>query len=111
MEGPSIGLNYWYSATDLCLGGVWVDQWYSFVNGLSHGSIRLGDHEESLLWLFDKKLGMVSAKKSYALIVSEHLQPISDDLLPKIWGFYIPQKLKCFIWMVVNNKINTWDNL
>ena len=84
LEGPSIGLNYWYSATDLCLGGVWAEHWSSFVNGLSHGGIRLGDHNDSLLWLFDKELGMVSTKKSYDLIVSKHLQPISDDLFPKI---------------------------
>ena len=43
--------------------------------------------------------------------MSEHLPPIRDDLLPKFWGFNIPQKLKCFIWMASNNKINTWDNL
>ena len=28
LEGPSTWLNYWYSATDLCLGGVWP------INGL-----------------------------------------------------------------------------
>ena len=107
LDGPSIGLNYWYLITDLCLGGVWADQWSSFVNGLSHGGIRLGNHEDSLLWMFDKKLGMVLAKKSYELIVYEHLPPIRDDLLPKVWGYNIPQKLKCFIWLAVNNKINT----
>ena len=28
-----------------------------------------------------------------------------------VWGFNIPQKLKCFTWLVVNRKISTWDNL
>ena len=46
--------------------------------------------------MFDKKLGMVSAKKAYELIISEHLQPISDDLFPKIWGFNIMQKTEMF---------------
>ena len=29
----------------------------------------------------------------------------------KIWYFNIPHKIKCFIWLTCNKKINTWDNL
>ena len=47
LEGHTNGLNCWYLATDLSLGGVWADQWLSFVNGLSHGGIRIGNHEDS----------------------------------------------------------------
>ena len=105
--------------TNLNLGGVWVEQWSSFVKGLSHGGIKslshggikIGNHEDSLLWMFDKKYGMVSTKKAYELIVSEHLPLLKDGILPMVWGFNIPHKLKCFTWMVVNRKINTWDNL
>ena len=61
--------------------------------------------------MFDKKFGMVSARKAYELIVSEHLPLIKDGFLPRVWGFNIPQKLKCFIWLAINRKINTWDNL
>ena len=29
----------------------------------------------------------------------------------KIWYFNIPLKIKCFVWLTCNKKINTWDNL
>ena len=54
---------------------------------------------------------MVLAKKYYKLIVSEHLLVIKDGILPKVWGFNMPHKLKCFTWLAVNRKINTWDSL
>ena len=64
LEGYSKGFNCWYSSTDLNLGGVWDELWSSFTKGLSHGGIKIGNHEDSLLWMFDKTSGMVSAKKT-----------------------------------------------
>ena len=29
----------------------------------------------------------------------------------KIWYFNIPLKIKCFVWLTCNKKINTWDIL
>ena len=83
----------------------------SFVKGLTHGGIKIGNNEDSLLWMFDKKSGVVSARKAYELIVSEHLPLLKDGILMKVWDFNIPQKLKCFTWLACNRKINTWDNL
>lgn len=28
-----------------------------------------------------------------------------------IWKWHVPVKLKCFYWLIVHNKILTWDNL
>ena len=47
-EGPK-----WYSATDLLLGGDWAAQWCSYVKGLTHGGIRIGNAEDKLLWMYD----------------------------------------------------------
>ena len=111
LDGPSISLNYWYSATDLNLGGVWAEQWSSFVKGLSHGGIKIGNHEDSLLWIFDKKIWNGLCQKAYELIVSKHLPLLKDGILSMVWGFNIPQNLNCFTWLDVNRKISTWDNL
>ena len=64
-DGPT-----WYSATDLLLGGDWAAQWCSYVKGLTHGGIRIGNVEDKLLWMFDEQQGSVTAKKAYDLIVS-----------------------------------------
>ena len=61
----------WYTATDLLLGGDWAAQWSSYVKGLTHGGIRIGNDEDKLLWMYDEQRGMVTAKKAYDLIVSK----------------------------------------
>ena len=93
--GPD-GSN-WYTAYDLYLGGDWADQWCSYVKGLTHGGIRIGTAEDKLLWMYDNQLGVVTAKKAYDLIVSNHRTIMDNDIILKIWHFNIPHKLKCFI--------------
>ena len=66
------------------MGGEWVEQWSAYVKGLSHGGIRIGNSEETLLWMFDKKLGKVTIKRAYDLIVSEQLTINNDDFLLKV---------------------------
>ena len=61
--------------------------------------------------MHDKKSSMVTTRKAYELIVSEHLLLSLDGILTQVWNFNIPQKLKCFTWMAFNKKINTCDNL
>ena len=41
----------WYTAIDLLLGGDWAAQWSSYVKGLTHGGIRIGNDEDKLLWM------------------------------------------------------------
>ena len=79
----------------------------TFFKGLSHGGIKIGNFEDSLLWMYDKKSGMVTARKAYELIVSEHLPLSLDGILTQVWKFNISQKLKCFTWLDFNKKINT----
>ena len=55
------------------MGGHWADLWTTFVKGLSHGGIKLRNSENSLLWMYDKKSGLVLAKRAYDLIVSDFL--------------------------------------
>ena len=49
LDGDPRGFNCWYSTSDLDLGGDWVDQWSDFVKGLSHGGIRIGNQDDSLI--------------------------------------------------------------
>ena len=92
LDGPK-----WYSATDLLLGGEWAAQWSSYIKGLTHGGIRLGNVEDKILWMYDEQKGSVTAKKAYDLIVSNHRSIMENDIILKIWHFNIPHKLKCFI--------------
>ena len=67
--------------------------------------------EDSMIWMQNTKNGLVTAKKYYDLIVSYYLPLAHHSLHSQLWHLKIPQNIKCFIWMVIENKINTWDNL
>ena len=54
LDGCGSDRSNWYIASDLYLGGEWADQWCTFVKGLTHGGIRIGTEEDTLLWLYDK---------------------------------------------------------
>ena len=84
LYGHPEGLNGWYSTSNLELGGYWADQWTAYIKGLADGGIRIGNLEDSLLWLYDKNLGMVTSKKNYELIVVEHMPLRTDSLMPLI---------------------------
>ena len=47
-SGPHNG-NYWYSTSDLNLGGVWSEIWTTYIKGLSHGGIRISNAEDALI--------------------------------------------------------------
>ena len=95
--GNSLGLNGWYTACDLDLGGEWVDQWTTFIKGLTHGGIKIRNTEDSLLWMYDKKSSLVTPRKAYELIVSESLPLTNQGILTQVWHYTISQKIKCFI--------------
>ena len=99
-DGP-----YWYSTSDLLLGGDWAAQWSSYVKGLTHGGIRIGHAEDKLLWIYDEQMGKVTAKKAYDLIVCNHRTIMENDIILKIWHFNIPHKLKCLTGSLVIRKL------
>ena len=47
----------------------------------------------------------------YECIVKTHLQDPGSRLFTCLWACPLPRKIGCFIWLVLNNKILTWDNL
>ena len=61
--------------------------------------------------MYDDQMGKVTTKKDYDLIVSNHRTVMENDIMMKIWYFNIPHKIKSFVWLTCNMKINTWDNL
>lgn len=52
-------------------------------------------------------MGKVTTKKAYDFVVSN----LENDIMMKIWYFNIPLKIKCFVWLTCNKRIDAWDNL
>ena len=103
--------NYWYTAEDLNLGGIYSVLWKDYIAGLNGAGVRLTKADDELVWGYSKKMGSLSAKNAYDCIVSASTGPISKTIDGILWNKSLPKKITCFIWLAVRDKILTWENL
>ena len=104
-------LSCWITLEALNLGGRWKVEWDEYIDGLSHGGISLYDSFDSLCWMHNRKTGVVLVALSYDLIVSAHAALSSSKNLLMISKLAIPLKVKCFMWFLLKNRIDSWDTL
>ena len=106
-------MNYWLTATDLDRGGEWHYLWDDYVRGLEHGRIHLRSSSDHFLWTYRNYSGAITAAMVYERMV-DHLKEIDMDtslVFQVLWKFNIPEKIRCFIWLLIKNKVLTWDQL
>ena len=103
--------HYWYSAKDLLLDGEWKDISNTFIRNMVLNGIHLSADSDSLLWEFNKKDGKISVAKAYECIVNSHNPVLSSRLYTSFWSRLLPRKIGCFLWLVLKNKVLTWDNI
>ena len=65
---------------------------------------------DSLVWMYDKHLGQVTAQQAYDCIAHYHCLDSPEKILVNMWKYNLPLKVICFVWLCMQNKINTWDN-
>ena len=105
--------SYWLSVDDLDLGGDWKLIWNSYVPGLEYGRIRLKPNLDSLSWSYHNYSGAITAAIAYDCI-SHHSMDDSSDLsyvLYLLWKIKIPAKIRFFLWILIMDKVLTWDKL
>ena len=103
--------DYWYMADELGLEGSLKEAWNAYTEGLVNGGIHLSSLDDSLVWDFNKKEGTISAKYAYECIVNSYSPPVGTRTDSLLSNSALPRKIGCFIWLVIRNKILTWDNL
>ena len=104
-EAPS----YWLTASYLDLGGDWYHIWNDYIKGLEHGRIRLGLNPDCLLWTYKNFTGSISAAIIYDC-VADHNADSQCEAFPlhqALWKLKIPEKIRCFIWLITNNRVLT----
>ena len=103
--------SYWYTADELCINGAWKDACDKYTRGQELCGIRLSSQSYTLLWAFNKHDDSISAKLVYECIVNSRLPPPGSRIHTFLWSGSIPKKIGCFIWLILRNRILTWDNL
>ena len=102
---------YWYTAEDLNLGGSYSTIWNNYIAGLIGAGIRLIDCSDDLVWTYKKNSGSITAKAAYDCIVCSHIPPAANHADSFLWNKALPNKISCFIWLSLRNRILTWENL
>jgi hypothetical protein len=73
--------------------------------------IELNDEKYSLLWSWDTKQGQVNAKLAYKVQVMEDREVEPKFWYSDIWEWQLPIKVKLFVWLLLEQRILSWDNL
>ena len=101
----------WKSSSELGLDGSFVEEWNGYVLALNCVGICLSYHQDTIVWDWDESVGQVLAKIDYNYILSLFI-PLSNRWWKnQLWKWKVPTKLSCFIWLCLENKSLTWDNL
>ena len=61
--------------------------------------------------MWNKTNGKITTKEDYSTIVFIEVLYGKEWWNEKLRKWHLPQKLKCFYWLLLENKILTWKNL
>ena len=87
-------------------------KWNDFVSLLQLCFIHLEeDAKDKLVWTKNPATGDFTTKLGYKSWELEHYQGDKSYWWKQVWKSEVPLKAKITLWMALNNKILTWENL
>jgi hypothetical protein len=101
----------WKKAETLGLEGEQKEEWNNFVKGLVGSGFELNNEKDTLMWSWDTKGGQVNAKQAYEVQLMEDMEEEPTFWYTELWKWQLPLKVKLFIWLMLEQKILTWENL
>lgn len=66
---------------------------------------------DTLQWSFGKYVGPIRAALGYDCLIQINYFEEQNRLLALLWSLKLPLKLICFTWLLVRDRILTWDHL
>ena len=101
----------WFTALELDLCDEWSYQWNLYIKGLRSNRILLKEEPDTLLWTYDTHAGPITAAWSYACLINSQVDSNHYKDLFILWRLKIPLKMICFTWLLMMDRILTWDHL
>jgi hypothetical protein len=95
----------------LGLVGDQKEEWDNYLKGLIGSGFVLNNENDILLWSWDTKKGQVNAKQAYEVQMLEKETEETNCWYKELWTWQVPLKIKLFIWLMLEQRILTWENL
>ena len=87
---------------------IWVEIWQS--QTLSRSAMRLSEEEDQFCWSKNPPTSMYKVKLGYADKILEEGPKERDWWRGLVWKLPCLLKTRIFVWLVLANKLLTWDN-
>jgi len=78
---------------------------------LSRSGIPLNDTDDQMLWSGGDCSGYLIVKNVYAAITNTLWNTNISGWRKQLWSLHLAPKIKLFTWLLIENKLNTWDIL
>jgi hypothetical protein len=76
-----------------------------------HAGIVLKENPDELSWIGDDNTGLISVKNVYNTLSNKFWPGKAEGWRIQLWKWSCPLKIKLFLWLLLENKILTWENL
>ena len=86
-------------------------EWDLFIKNLNVVGCRQSNGEAYLLWSANLSIGNIPAKNVYEVLVRDSSITGNKWWYKFLWKWMLPLKVKCFMWLTLQNCLKTWDNL
>jgi hypothetical protein len=100
-------LSNWKDSEELELTGELSMEWLQFRRALQATGVIVIGNEDEQIWTWGDTSGVILVKNVYEALLSTQNLPLITGWRIQMWKWNIPQKIKLFLWLAVNNKIST----
>lgn len=94
----------------LGLLGFLIEEWNWYLHGLKLAHIRLTTREDEIVWDLHTT-GIYTPKVGYVQLSLDRLNGQVAWCWTRLWKFKCPGKAKLLFWLILENKVPTWENL
>jgi hypothetical protein len=101
----------WLNNIDLGLEGDLASEWDCYRLSLIRVGITLTDRHDELRWMGGDCTGHLTTKNVYNVLVAELWKNKIGGWRRKLWAWDCRQKIKLFLWLLIEDKLLTWNNL
>jgi len=101
----------WKKADSLGMEGEQKEEWNNIVKGLVGSVFVLNNEKYTLLWSWDTKRGQVNDNHAYKVQMLELRKVEPCYWYNELWNWQSPLKVKRFVWLMMEQRILTWENL